>query len=37
MVVARNLTQVIANGEKVEPMSGGVIYVLAVWADGTKP
>jgi len=37
MVVARNLTQVIANGEKVEQMSGGVIYVLAVWADSTKP
>ena len=36
-VVARNLTQVLATGEKAEQMSGGVVYVLAVWADDAKP
>jgi hypothetical protein len=30
IVVARNLTQVVANGEKADQVSGGVIYVLSL-------
>lgn len=36
-VVARNLTQVLATGEKAEQLGGGVVYVLAVWANDAKP